>query len=61
VVSSFSKRGYKSHGGDKRNYNKSYDAGDILRLMAQGLGLPTSNLGWAADGLPMADFFKQKR
>jgi acid phosphatase len=57
VVSPFSKKGHKSHGGDKRNYNKSYDAGDILRMMAQGLGLPTSNLGWATDGLPMADFF----
>ena len=57
VVSPFSKKGYQSHGGDKRNYNKSYDEGDILRLMAQGLGLPTSNLGWATNGLPMADFF----
>ena len=41
-----------------RNYHKSYDAADILRLVAQGLGLPTSNLGWANNGLPMADFFK---
>jgi acid phosphatase len=57
VVSPFSKKGYQSPGGDKRNYNKSYDEGDILRLMAQGLGLPTSNLGWAEKGLPMADFF----
>jgi|SRR5208337_864059 len=60
VVSPFSKKAYKSHGGDKRNYNKSYDAADILRLMAQGLGLPTSNLGWADKGLPMADFFSQE-
>jgi acid phosphatase len=60
VVSPFSKKAYKSHGGDKRNYNKSYDAADILRLMAQGLGLHTSNLGWAAKGLPMADFFSQE-
>jgi len=58
VVSPFSKKGYKSKGGDKRNYNQSYDEGDILRLMAQGLGLPTSNLGWADKGLPMADFFR---
>jgi len=57
VVSPFSKRGYQSSGGDTRNYNSSYDEGDILRLMAQGLGLPTSNLGWATNGLPMADFF----
>jgi acid phosphatase len=61
VVSPFSKKGYKSHGGDKRNYNKSYDEGDILRLMAQGLGLPTSNLGWATNGLPMADFFSSQQ
>jgi phosphatidylinositol-3-phosphatase len=60
VVSPFSKKSYKSHGGDKRNYNTSYDAGDILRLMAQGLGLPTANLGWATDGLPMADFFSRE-
>ena len=57
VVSPYSKRGYQSHGGDTRNYNSSYDEGDILRLMAEGLGLPTSNLGWATNGLPMADFF----
>ncbi len=57
VVSPFSKKGYQSHGGDKRNYNKSYDEGDILHLMAQGLGLPISDLGWADKGLPMADFF----
>ncbi len=57
VVSPLSKRGYQSPGGDTRNYNNSYDEGDILRLMAEGLGLPTSNLGWAANGLPMADFF----
>ena len=57
VVSPYSRRGYQSPGGDTRNYNNSYDEGDILRLMAQGLGLPTSNLGWATNGLPMADFF----
>ncbi len=57
VVSPFSKKGYQSSGGDTRNYNHSYDEGDILRLMAQGLGLPTTKLGWAAKGTPMADFF----
>jgi len=57
VVSPYSVRGYQSHGGDTRNYNSSYDEGDVLRLMAEGLGLPTSNLGWATNGLPMADFF----
>jgi phosphatidylinositol-3-phosphatase len=57
VVSPLSKKGYKSNGGDKRNYNQSYDEGDILRLIARGLRLPVSNLGWADNGLPMADFF----
>lgn len=57
VVSPFSKRGYQSPGGDSRNYNNSYDEGDILRLMAEGLGLPYSDLGWAANAVPMADFF----
>jgi phosphatidylinositol-3-phosphatase len=60
VVSPYSKRGYQSPGGDTRNYNSSYDEGDILRLMSQGLGLPTSNLGWATNGLPMADFFSSE-
>ena len=60
VVSPFSKRGYQSPGGDARNFNSSYDEGDILRLMAEGLGLPTSNLGWAADGVPMGDFFSDE-
>ncbi len=57
VISPYSKMGYQSPGGDSRNYHNSYDEGDILRLMAQGLGLPTSNLGWATNGVPMADFF----
>jgi len=60
VASPYSKRGYQSPGGDTRNYNNSWDEGDILRLMAQGLGLPTSNLGWATNGLPMADFFSSE-
>ncbi|HEX8818054.1 MAG TPA: alkaline phosphatase family protein [Terriglobales bacterium] len=58
VVSPFSKKAYRSPGGDTRNYHKSYDEGDILRLMAEGLGLPTTNLGWATNAMPMADFFK---
>lgn len=57
VVSPFSKKGRQSTGGDSRNYNDSYDEGDILRTMAQGLGLATSNLGWAAGAVPMSDFF----
>jgi phosphatidylinositol-3-phosphatase len=58
VVSPYSKKGYKSKGGDSHNYNHSYEEGDILRTIAQGLGLPTSNLGSAAESMPMADFFE---
>jgi hypothetical protein len=57
VVSPQSLKGFKSKGGDSRNYKSSYDEGDILRTMAQGLGLSTANLGWATDGVFMADFF----
>jgi phosphatidylinositol-3-phosphatase len=57
VVSPRSKKGYKSKGGDSHNYNRSYEEGNILRTMAQGLGLPTSDLGAAKDSVPMADFF----
>ena len=57
IISPLAKRGYQSPGGDSRNYNGSYDEGDILRLIAQGLGLPTSNLGWATNGVPLTDFF----
>lgn len=57
VVSPRSKKGYKSKGGDSHNYNDSYEEGNILRTMAQGLGLPTSNLGAATADRPMADFF----
>jgi hypothetical protein len=57
VVSPKSLKGHKSKGGDTRNYKSSYDEGDILRTMAQGLGLSTANLGWATDGVFMADFF----
>jgi len=57
VVSPFSKKGYKSKGGDSHNYNKSYEEGNILRTLAQGLGLPTSNLGAATTAVPMSDFF----
>jgi phosphatidylinositol-3-phosphatase len=57
VVSPLSNKSHQSKGGDSRNYNNSYDEGDVLRTMAQGLRLPTSDLGWAADGVPMSDFF----
>jgi phosphatidylinositol-3-phosphatase len=57
VVSPHSKKGYKSNGGDSHNYSDSYEEGNILRTMAQGLGLPTTNLGAATTDIPMADFF----
>lgn len=57
MVSPFGKKAYKSKDGDSHNYNDTYEEGNILRTMAQGLGLPTSNLGAAAADIPMADFF----
>lgn len=57
VVSPQGKKAYKSKGGDSHNYNNSYEEGNILRTMAQGLGLPTSNLGVATLNIPMSDFF----
>ncbi|MGD0987291.1 MAG: alkaline phosphatase family protein [Candidatus Sulfotelmatobacter sp.] len=57
VISPYSKKAYKSKGGDSHNYKDSYEEGNILRTMAQGLGLPTSNLGAATLDIPMADFF----
>jgi acid phosphatase len=57
VISPQSKKRYKSKGGDSHNYNNSYEEGNILRTIAQGLGLPTSNLGDATVDIPMADFF----
>jgi len=56
VVSPYSKKGYQSPGGDTRNYNNSYDEGDILRLMAQGLACPRPIL-LGYQWMPMADFF----
>jgi phosphatidylinositol-3-phosphatase len=57
AVSPDSKRGYKSKGGDSHNYHDSYEEGNILRTIAQGLGLATSNLGAAGTAVPMSDFF----
>ena len=57
VVSPYSKRGYKSKGGDIHNYHDSYEEGNILRTIAQGLGLATPNLGAAGTAVPMSDFF----
>jgi hypothetical protein len=57
VVSPFSKLGYQSSGGDSSNFNNSYEEENILRTIAEGLGLDTSNLGSASAAVPMADFF----
>jgi len=57
MVSPFGKKGYKSKGGDSHNYNNAYEEGNVLRTIAQGLGLPTSNLGAATSDIPMSDFF----
>jgi phospholipase C len=57
VVSPFSKLGYQSPGGDLANFNDSYEEENILRTIAEGLGLSTSDLGAASTAVPMADFF----
>jgi phosphatidylinositol-3-phosphatase len=57
MVSPYSKKGYKSTAGDSHNYKNTYQGGNILRTMAQGLGLPTSDLGAATTDIPMSDFF----
>jgi hypothetical protein len=57
VVSAQSLAGHKQTSGDPQAYNKGYDEGNILRTIAQGLGLPTTNLGWADTAVPMTEFF----
>lgn len=58
LVSNYSLLKHKQTKGDPQAYNKGYDEGNILRTMAQGLGLPTTNLGWADTAVPMIEFFK---
>jgi hypothetical protein len=58
LVSVRSKMAYQSTAGDPANYN-NYDAANILRTVAEALGLNPSGLGGAATRLPMADFFQQ--
>jgi len=57
VISPLSKLAYKSTAGDPANYNTTYDGANLLRTMADALGLKTSGLGAAATRVPMADFF----
>jgi hypothetical protein len=57
LISARSKTAYQSTAGDPANYNNTYDAANILRTIAEALGLNTSGLGGAATRVPMADFF----
>ena len=57
VISPLSKLAYKSTAGDPANFNSTYDGANLLRTMADALGLKTSGLGAAATRVPMADFF----
>jgi phospholipase C len=58
LISPYSIAGHKQTSGDPQAYNKGYDEGDILRTIAQGLGLPTTNLGWADSAVAMSEFFQ---
>src|SRR5207245_8324467 len=42
VISPLSKLAYKSTAGDPANFNSTYDAANILRTIAEALGLSTS-------------------
>jgi acid phosphatase len=57
VISPSGKKSYQSQGGDPANFNSSYEEENILRTIAQGLGLSTSDLGSASTAIPMTDFF----
>ena len=58
LISPYSIAGHKQTSGDPQAYNKGYDEGDILRTIAQGLGLGTSNLGWSDTAVAMTEFFQ---
>ena len=58
LISPYSIAGHKQTSGDPQAYNKGYDEGNILRTVAQGLGLPTTNLGWADTAIAMSEFFQ---
>lgn len=58
VISARSKTGYQSTAGDPANWNTTYDEANILRTIADALGVKTSGLGGAANRVPMADFFQ---
>lgn len=58
VISARSKLGYQSTAGDPANFNTTYDEANILRTIADALGVKTSGLNGAANRVPMADFFQ---
>jgi acid phosphatase len=58
LISPHSIPGHKQTSGDPQAYNNGYDEGNILRTIAQGLGLPTTNLGWADTAVAMTEFFQ---
>jgi hypothetical protein len=57
LISPRSKMAYQSTAGDPANFNGTYDEANILRTIAEALGVKTSGLGGAATRVPMADFF----
>jgi len=57
MISPLSKLAYKSTAGDPANFNSTYDGANLLRTIADALGVKTSGLGGAATRVPMADFF----
>jgi hypothetical protein len=58
IISTRSKPGYQSTAGDPANLNNTYDEANILRTIADALGVKNSGLGGAATRVPMADFFQ---
>src|SRR5215472_11087122 len=57
IISARSKPAYQSTAGDPANLNNTYDEANILRTIADALGVKTSGLGGSATRVPMADFF----
>jgi hypothetical protein len=57
LISPRSKMAYQSTAGDAANFNGTYDEANILRTIAEALGVKTSSLGGAATRVPMVDFF----
>jgi hypothetical protein len=58
IISALSKPAYQSTAGDPANFNTTYDEANILRTIADALGVKTSGLNGAANRVHMADFFQ---